>query len=154
MGKIDVLSEGDSSLASFGSGGKHCELNLEADDMNAIYVWVLPKRLMLPPSYSHRHFDTEAGRNKIVTMVGTAEGALLIPGDVKLSRLVSDCAGTPTYIPLSATHGVYVFALDGEVTFEGTTLGRRDSKGIWGSERLACLTGPTKTDVISAKTAM
>jgi quercetin 2,3-dioxygenase len=49
MGKIDVLSAGDYSLASFGSGGKHCELNLEADDMNAIYVWVLPNRLMLPP---------------------------------------------------------------------------------------------------------
>jgi quercetin 2,3-dioxygenase len=55
MGKIDVLSAGDYSLASFGSGAKHCELNLEADDMNAIYVWVLPNRLMLPPSYSRGH---------------------------------------------------------------------------------------------------
>jgi quercetin 2,3-dioxygenase len=130
MGKIDVLSAGDYYLASFGSGGKHCELNLEADDMNAIYVWVLPNRLMLPPSYSRGHFDTEAGRNKIVTMVGAGEGALPIPGDVKLSRLVSDHAGTHSYVPLSATHGVYIFALAGEVTCEGTTLGRRDSKGM------------------------
>jgi quercetin 2,3-dioxygenase len=88
-------------------------------------------------------------------MVGTAEGALPIPGDVKLSRLVSDHAGSYyTYVPLSATRGVYIFALAGEVTCEGTTLGRRDSKGIWGSERLVCLTGPTKTDVIFVETAM
>ena len=82
------------------------------------------------PSYSRGHFDTEAGRNKIVTMVGAGEGALPIPGDVKLSRLVSDHAGTHSYVPLSATHGVYIFALAGEVTCEGTTLGRRDSKGM------------------------
>jgi len=62
MGKIDVLAAGDYYLASFGSGGKHCELNLEAEDMNAIYVWVLPNRLMLSPSYARSHFDAEARR--------------------------------------------------------------------------------------------
>ena len=154
MGKIDVLSAGDYYLASFGSGGKHCELNLEAEDMNAIYVWVLPNRLMLSPSYARSHFDAEAGRNKIMTLVGTDDGTVPVPQDVRVSRLVSDRVGLYTYVPASGEHGVYIFALDGEVTCEGTTLRRRDSKGIWGVEQLTCQTGPMNTDLIFAETVM
>ena len=154
MGKIDVLAAGDYYLASFGSGGKHCELNLESEDMNAIYLWVLPDRLMLPPSYHRSHFDAEAGCNRIIPLVGKGEGALPIPQDLKVSRLVSDCSAIHTYVPVSHAHGVYTFVLDGEVTCDGTMLGRRDSKGIWGIEQLTCQTGAMKTDVIFVETVM
>ena len=132
MGKIDELAPGDYYLASFGSGGKHCELSLEAEDMNAIYLWVLPDRLMLPPTYVRSHFDAEAGRNRIVELLGKAEGALPIPQDLKVSRLVSDRAATHTYRPASPAHGVYVFVVEGEMNCDGMQLGRRDSTGIWG----------------------
>lgn len=88
---------------------------------------------MLPPSYLRSHFDAEAGCNRIVTLVGKADGALPIPQDLRVSRLVSDCSAIHTYAALSNTHGVYTFVLDGEMTCEGTTLGRRDSKKAYGA---------------------
>ncbi len=154
MGKIDELVPGDYYLASFGSGGKHCELNLETEDMNAIYVWALPDRLMLPPTYRRSHFDAGGGRNRIVTLVGKADGALPIPQDLRVSRLVSDRAATHTYIPTSPAHGVYTFVLEGEMNCGGTALGRRGSTGIWGVDQLSCETGAANTDVLFAETIM
>ena len=106
MGKIDELGPGDYYLASFGSGGKHCELNLETEDMNTIYLWGLPNRLMLPPSYSRSHFDTKMRRNRIETLIGEVPGALPIPQDVRVSRLVSDRPGTYEYSPTSPANGI------------------------------------------------
>ena len=106
MGKIDELGPGDYYLASFGSGGKHCELNLETEDMNAIYLWVLPNRLMLPPSYARSHFDTKMRRNRIETLIGEVPSALSIPQDVRVSRLVSDRPGTYEYSPTSPANGI------------------------------------------------
>ena len=40
------------------------------------------------------------------------------------------------------------------MTCDGTMLGRRDSKGIWGIEQLTCQTGAMKTDVIFVETVM
>jgi hypothetical protein len=68
--------------------------------------------------------------------------------------LVSDCWAIHTYLPVSNAHGVYTFVLDGEVTCEGTMLGRRDSQGVWGIEQLTCQTGAMKTDVIFVETVM
>ena len=154
MGKIDELGPGDYYLASFGSGGKHCELNLEAEDMNAIYLWVLPDHLMLPPTYARSHFDADAARNRIVTLLGEDEGALPIPQDVRVSRLVSDRAQTHTYIPASGAHGVYAFLVEGEMSCDGTNLGPRDSNGIWDADKLTCETSPSKTDVLFVETIM
>jgi quercetin 2,3-dioxygenase len=154
MGRIDELAPGDYYLASFGSGGKHCELNLETEDMNAIYLWVLPDRLMLPPTYTRSHFDAEAGRNRIVELVGKAGGALPIPQDLKVSRLVSDQAGTHIYTPTSPGHGVYAFVVEGELICDGTGLERRDSTGVWGIDQLTCQTVAGQTDVLLVETIM
>jgi quercetin 2,3-dioxygenase len=154
MGRIDVLGPGDYYLASFGSGGKHCELNLETEDMNAIYLWVLPDRLLLPPIYARSHFDAGSARNRIVTLIGNHEGALPIPQDLKVSRLVSDRAQTQTYTPASRAHGVYAFVIDGKISCDGTKLDRRDSIGIWDADRLTVETDAGETNVLFVETIM
>lgn len=154
MGKIDELAVGDYYLASFGSGGKHCELNLETEDMNAIYLWVLPDRLMLPPTYRRSHFDAGAGRNRIVELIGKAPGAIPIPQDLKVSRLVSDRAATHIYAPASCEHSIYAFVVEGEMICDGTPLERCDSTGKWGVEQLTCQTAADRTDVLFVETIM
>jgi redox-sensitive bicupin YhaK (pirin superfamily) len=153
VGNIDQLTQGDYYAFSAGSGGKHCELNLKNDDMHAIYLWIMPDQLLLPPSYVRSHFDALANRNKLVTLVGNVDGALRISQDVKVSRLVSDTAMTLDYLPTSTLHGVYAFVLEGEIAYDGTTLGRRDSTGIWGAERIPFRTGAQETDVLIVETA-
>jgi len=153
VGNIDQLTPGDFYAFSAGSGGKHCELNLKSDDMHAIYIWIMPDQLFLPPSYSRSHFDALANRNKLVTLVGNADGALRVSQDIKVSRLVSDASMTLNYAPTSTSHGVYAFVLEGEVARDEITLGRRDSTGIWGAQRIEFRTGTQETDLLIVETA-
>ena len=49
IGKIDELKANDYYVFSAGSGGKHSELNIGEEDLQVIYVWVLPGRLWRRP---------------------------------------------------------------------------------------------------------
>lgn len=153
VGNIDQLTPGDYYAFSAGSGGKHCELNLKADDLHVVYIWMLPDQLLLPPSYHRSHFNALAHRNSLVTLIGKADGALRVSQDVTVSRLVSDQETVVEYRPSSTNHGVYVFTLEGEVTCNGTTLGRRDSAGIWGADCISLKSGAEEADLLIVETA-
>lgn len=152
LGGLDDLGPNDYYVFCAGSGGLHEELNRQSDPMRAIYLWVLPDHLLLPPSYTRGHFDPAAGRNKITTLIGDEEGAVPISQDARVSRLVSDRSGTFRYRPRSTEHGVYVFVLDGTLGCDGTILKRRDSKAVWSAEEIVCETGHGDTDVLFVET--
>jgi quercetin 2,3-dioxygenase len=154
VGNVDQLRPGDYYVFSAGSGGKHCELNLHESDMQVIYLWFLPERLLLPPTYHRKHFDAHGGRNQVITLVGDAEGALPIPQDVRISRLKSDLPTEHSYRPASSRHGVYAFVLEGEVQFNDTTLARRDSAAVWGVDSIQLSTSPGESDVLLVETIM
>jgi hypothetical protein len=63
-------------------------------------------------------------------------------------RLVADGPGAFRYRPRSARHGVHAFVIDGTLRSGGTTLKRRDSTGIWGTEEIDFETGRGDTDVL------
>jgi redox-sensitive bicupin YhaK (pirin superfamily) len=153
LGGLDDLGPGDYSAFGAGSGGLHAELNRHAEPMRAIYLWVLPDQLLLPPSYTRGHFDAAARMNRITPLIGDATGAA-IAQDARVSRLVSDEPGTFRYRPRSAGHGVYAFVVDGTLCCDGTTLKRRDSKGVWGAHEIVCETGRGDTDVLFVETIM
>ncbi len=152
VGNIDQLHAGDYYVFSAGSGGKHAELSINGDEMHAIYIWLLPDQLLLPPSYKRAHFDAIARRNKIQELIGAADGALPVPQDFRVSRLVSDMPQKHVYHPRSTAHGVYIFVLDGELTCGEIALGRRDSAGIWGTDAIACETGAHTSDILFVET--
>jgi redox-sensitive bicupin YhaK (pirin superfamily) len=154
IGKVDTLKPGDYYSFSAGSGGKHCELNIESEDLNVVYVWMLPGALLLPPSYRRSHYDSKAGRNRVVTLVGKPDGAVAIDQDVKISRLSSDTAAGYDYKLASAAHGVYVFVVEGTLNWDGTDLGRRDSAGNWGIDQISFRTGLGNSDVLFIETLM
>jgi quercetin 2,3-dioxygenase len=148
VGNIDQLTQGDYYAFSAGSGGKHCELNLKNEDAHIIYIWMKPDQLLLPPSYERKHFDAVANRNRLVTLIGNADGAIRVSQDVKVSRLVSDTPVAVDYVPSSTDHGVYVFVLEGNADCAGTALGRRDSKGTWGAGSISLQTGSQESDIL------
>ncbi len=156
LGQADELGSGDFYAFSAGSGGLHAEINLQAEPMQAIYLWLTPDQLLLPPSYGHSHFDAAAGMNRFTTLVGgeAAEGGLPIPQDARVSRLVTDAAGTHRYRPRTDGHGVYAFVLEGDVRIDGTRLGRRDSTGLSGVEEIVIETDADPTDVLLVETVM
>jgi len=122
--------------------------------MNAIYIWCLPQALYLPPSYHRKHFDAQTGRNRLVPLVGDADGALPIPQDVRVSRLVSDIPTKVPYTLTSPRHGVYAFVIEGSARFDDVPLDRRDSAAAWGVDSVACETGSDKTDILFVETIM
>jgi redox-sensitive bicupin YhaK (pirin superfamily) len=153
VGNIDQLSAGDYYAFSAGSGGKHCELNLKNEDTNVIYVWMLPDQLLLPPSYGRGRFDAVSERNRLISLVGNADGAVRVSQDVRISRLASDKEMSLDYKPASKEHGVYAFVIEGAVAVNGTRLSRRDSTGIWGAERINIGTPEDNADLLIIETA-
>jgi quercetin 2,3-dioxygenase len=152
-GTVDQLGQGDYYVFSAGSGGKHCELSISQEDMHAIYLWLLPNQLYLPPTYHRGHFDGRTRRNRIVQLVGDSDGALPVPQDLRVSRLATDRPGRYTYTPRSAEHGTYVFVKEGKLRCGDITLGPRDSLGITGVGQIACDAVDT-TDVFFTETVM
>jgi redox-sensitive bicupin YhaK (pirin superfamily) len=152
IGKIDVLKAGDFYVFSAGSGGKHAELNIEQEDLQVIYLWVLPADLSAQPSYVRSSFDAAAGRNRIVGLVGDQAGALPIGQVLKVSRLQSDANRRHVYRPDPA-NGVYAFALEGMAEVAGTILERRDSIGLGGVDQIE-ITAKAKTDLLLVETAL
>lgn len=153
VGNIDQLEAGDYYAFSAGSGGKHCELNLRTDDANILYVWMLPDQLFLPPSYARSRFDAARTRNRLVTLVGNADGAVRISQDIKISRLCLDRTSNCIYTPRSSDHGVYAFVIDGTASINKLVLERRDSVGSWGGEPITVSTDIEDADVLFVETA-
>ncbi len=153
QGTVDQLRQGDYYVFSAGSGGKHCELSISPENMNAIYIWLLPNQLYLPPSYHRSHFDLRTRANEIVQLVGDGDDALPVPQDLRVSRLVTDRKGTFSYTPRPTDHGVYVFVVEGSLRCSGAVLGRRDSLGVMGAPNIELEAADT-TDVLIVETAM
>jgi quercetin 2,3-dioxygenase len=153
IGKIDALGPGDYYIFSAGSGGKHTELNIEREDMQAIYVWALPDRLMTPPSYHRSHFDAAANADRIHCLVGRETGALPIRQDLALHRLVSAAGKNYTH-PAGPRRGTYLFVLEGAAEIGGTRLERRDSIGLIGTDRIEIAVTAGETDLLLVDTAL
>jgi quercetin 2,3-dioxygenase len=153
-GTVDQLGQGDYYVFSAGSGGKHSELSITGEDMHAIYLWVIPNQLYLPPSYHRGRFDFRTRRNSIVELVGEKDGALPIPQDLRVSRLTGDKGRDYVYPLRSRSHGVYVFVLEGELRLPEATLGRRDSAGVWATDQITFQTSMDATDLLLVETIM
>jgi redox-sensitive bicupin YhaK (pirin superfamily) len=153
IGKVDELQRDDYYVFSAGSGGKHSELNIGEEDLNVIYVWVLPARLLMPPSYARRSFDRQGRHNKITCLVGEDAGALPIGQAFRLSRLPSD-AGREYRWEASDRHGLYAFVLEGEAEIAGTRLGRRDSMGLEREQAVGIRVLADGTDMLLVETAL
>jgi hypothetical protein len=153
IGKIDELKRDDYYVFSAGSGGKHSELNIGEEDMQAIYVWVLPGQLLAPPSYRRGHFDRAAGANRITCLVGDEPGALPISQTFKVSRLLSDDGKAHTYRP-SKANGLYAFVLEGEADIAEATLTRRDSIALEGEDKVEIAVRTAGTDMLLVETRL
>ena len=153
-GTVDQLHAGDYYVCSAGSGGKHSELSISPENMNALYLWVLPEQLYLPPSYHRAHFDLRTRRDRIVQLVGESDGALPMPQDLRVSRLVTDAGKSFVYRPRSTDHGAYVFVVEGAARINGEALDRRDSIGVWGVDSVKIETVADASDLLIVETAM
>ncbi len=104
--------------------------------------------------FRRAHFNRNTRSNRVEQLVGDQDGALPVPQDVRVSRLISDRPGSYVYQPRSPAHGVYAFVLEGEMRCADEQLGRRDNIAVGGTSRIACATTADETDVLFVETIM
>jgi len=153
IGEVDTLRAGDYYLFSTGSGGKHAELNIGREDARIIYLWVLPGRLMAPPSYLRGRFDAAAGAGRITCLVGDEPGALPIDQALKVSRLVGAAGGRHRH-RMPVGRGLYAFVLEGEAEIGGTMLARRDSIALENEQTIDVVARGADSDVLLVETRL
>jgi quercetin 2,3-dioxygenase len=153
-GMVDRLRAGDYYVFSAGSGGKHSELSVTPEDMHAIYLWLLPEQLYLPPTYHRAHFDFRVRRNELVQLVGDDDDALPIPQDLRVYRMMADKGRSFPFNLRTQSHGAYIFVREGSIKCGETVLGRRDSMGISAIDSIDIEILEDDTDVMIVETIM
>ena len=153
-GMVDRLGASDYYVFSAGAGGKHSELSVTPEDMHAIYLWLLPEQLYLPPTYHRAHFDYRRRRNEIVQLVGDADGALPIPQDLRVSRLMADAGRSCSSGCGPRRTASTSSRAKAPKCVNGIELERRDSTGIWAVGEIAIDILEDDSDVLIVEAAM
>ena len=138
MGNTAVIRQGDVQIMSAGTGIMHSEKNKNAGDhVRFLQIWVFPNARDLKPSYDQQAFDRSAERNNLLTVV-SPDGAdgVEIHQNAWFNLGSWDAGHTQSYALHGEDQGVYAFVLEGSVTIDGRTLGRRDGLGIWNTSSI------------------
>ena len=135
MGNVQHIKAGEVQIMSAGTGITHSEYNgSDADPVNFLQIWVLPKKQDIEPRYGQQLFSCDDRKNEFQEVVSPDKGSnsdtIWINQDVWFSQGDFDAGYTGTYTIKRPGNGAYFFVIDGAVTIAGEHLGRRDGIGI------------------------
>lgn len=133
LGYKEVVQKDWVQIMSAGSGLRHEEHNVGADEVNFLQIWIEPKLQNIAPRYQRRFFPEEQRRNKLVTVVSNEEGQLhcWINQNAKISLGSYDKGCVVDYAFNPVNKGVFVFCIEGELSVSGQSLNSRDAIGLW-----------------------
>lgn len=139
MGYKEIVEKDWVQIMSAGSGLRHEEYNVGADEVNFLQIWIEPKLQNINPRYQKRFFPKEKRRNQLTTIVSHEEGQqhCWINQNAKLSLGWFEKDATASYEFNPVNKGIFVFVIDGAVQVNGIELGKRDAAGIWDASALS-----------------
>ncbi len=134
MGNVAVIQEGDVQVMSAGTGIFHSEYNQNKEQqVKFLQIWLFPKKQDVTPRYDQITLKAQHTKNhffQILSPNPDDEGVWIHQNAwFHLGNLEAGCE--QTYKLKSPDNGVYAFIIDGQVTIEGQSLGKRDGFGIW-----------------------
>ncbi|MGW8313323.1 MAG: pirin family protein [Desulfuromonadales bacterium] len=133
MGNTYVIKSGEVQVMSAGSGVMHSEYNnSDEDGVHFLQIWVFPKERNIEPRYQQRRFDPADRQNRFQVLVSPEvfDKGLQINQDAWFSMAELVAGKELVYQKHNPSHGVYFFAVEGNVNIEGNTLERRDGLGL------------------------
>jgi redox-sensitive bicupin YhaK (pirin superfamily) len=153
MGYSNVVHEDWVQIMSAGSGLYHEEYNVGDNDVNFLQIWIQPKQQNIRPRYQFRHFPKEKRRNKLQTIISSEEGLehCWINQNTKLSLGLFDAGQQVPYTFNPANKCLFIFAIKGNITVNGTPLRHRDALGIWEVDTLS-ITCDTRAEFLLIET--
>ncbi|AXG71866.1 quercetin 2,3-dioxygenase [Kordia sp. SMS9] len=136
-----AITVGEVQVMSAGTGLQHSEFNdSKTDEVNFLQLWIQPQELEVTPRYEQKQFDESKRENQFQTVVASKDNviddALWIHQDAYISLGNFDASQTVNFKLNDASHGIYVFLLEGEITIGNETLSQKDAVGIWETENV------------------
>ena len=132
MGHTETLVPDEIQVMSAGTGIYHSEYNHEKDKtLKLLQIWVLPKKMNIPPTYDQKVFDPSGRLNRWQTVVSPdEEGTLHLNQDAWFSRITLRAGKKTEYSLHNEKNGLYFFVIEGSATIGDLALERRDGIGI------------------------
>ncbi|MXV49780.1 pirin family protein [Pedobacter sp. HMF7647] len=128
---------GEVQIMSAGSGIRHSEFNASStDDVNLLQIWVFPKERNITPRYDQKKYSADETYNKFKTVVSPddQQGAMWINQDAHFSIGDFEPGQQTSYTIKFPGNGAYIFVIEGNISVDGTELGRRDAVGVYDAE--------------------
>jgi redox-sensitive bicupin YhaK (pirin superfamily) len=133
MGNGSVIRPGDVQVMSAGTGVYHSEFNPSATEATKLFqLWIFPKEKGIRPRYDQKTYPVEARKNTILPVASGFEkhDALYIHQDAVVSLASLEKGKSLSYTMAKPGNGVYLMVVEGKVSIDGKSLGRRDAIGI------------------------
>lgn len=133
MGNKHIITAGEVQIMSAGSGLSHSEYNnSNTDDVNFLQIWVLPKAMGIEPRYEQKAFKASDRVNQwqLVVSPDGAEDSITINQKAYFYMVDLTSDHSISYQTHVSSNGAFVFVIDGEVSIDTGTLGKRDAISI------------------------
>ncbi len=139
LGYSTIIEEGGVQIMSAGSGLRHEEYNVGEEEVNFLQIWIQPKQQNISPRYQLRHFPLEKRQNQLTTIVSGEEGLAhcWINQNAKLSLAHFDKEIQTKYTFNSTNKCLFIHAIEGSISIDGTVLHKGDALGIWNTEEVS-----------------
>ncbi len=138
MGNAAIIRSGDVQVMSAGTGVFHSEYNKNKDrDVRFLQIWMFPKKKGVTPRYDQ--ITLENAKNSKIQQVlspNPDDAGVWVHQDAWFHIGTFNKGDQENYRIKRNGNGVYAFVLEGEVTIEGQSLGRRDGFGIWDADAI------------------
>jgi len=133
MGNTHVITQGEVQIMSAGTGITHSEFNgSEAELVNFLQIWVLPKNRNIEPQYDQKEFSASERQDHFQVIVSPLEedNGVWINQNAWFSLGDFSSASRGKYTIRNSGNAVYFFLLEGSIDIAGESLQRRDGIGL------------------------
>lgn len=138
-GAHGVTPAGSVQVMSAGSFVSHSEFNAsQTEPLSLFQIWIETRDLGIPACYDEKTFDQEKEKEEWQLLVSPdgRDNSLMIHQDAFLSLRSLDVEQDATYTLSNQKNGAYLMVIEGNISINDQTLGRRDAIGITETEKI------------------
>jgi redox-sensitive bicupin YhaK (pirin superfamily) len=139
MGHQQKIGVNEVQVMSAGTGIFHSEFNESTtDEVSLLQLWIYPQTRNINPRYDQRIFEPENAKGKWQKLVSgnfSDKETLHINQNAIVSRTFLLQGKSIDYQIAKSSYGSFIFVIEGEIEIVGEKLGKRDSIGIYETEK-------------------
>lgn len=140
MGNVGRIRNGEIQVMSAGTGVFHSEYNPNKDqETNLLQIWLIPNKRNVEARYDEISIGDYRKKNELYQVVSPSaddQGAW-IHQDAWFHLGDFNKGTTREYTLKKEGNGIYLFVIEGSVSINGQSLGKRDAYGVWDTDKIS-----------------